>query len=970
MLARSPFARLRAFLHELGGQATLLYEEDPAVAQLTRVSDLPWSSRLQRGFKFSEIYSHQLQSYQLLRDGQHVIITTPTASGKTGAFFPAIFERLEQDPRATALFVYPLVALGQDQRDKLLQFKENGEFTWDIGTFQESANATEVFRANVRMVTATPDKLQWALTQPTVQQFLQNLQFVVLDEAHTYRGGFGCEVTGLIRRLLKLAHEFGTRPQVVLSTATIGNPCEFARELTGLDMTEISVSGAQKHGKQYYLTDHKGRPKHFWDAVVSASYTQRMKVLVFLRGRSKAMRMHTTYSNHRLYRDHVHLYMAGTGSRESRLAEFRQAKSGVMFATNALEAGVDIGDLEVVIIDGYPGSRMSFRQMAGRAGRVSRGLVVYIPALNAEGLPQPVDAFYSNRGNFRELLTGPLEKAVVEADNPFIAPKHASRGEYELFRAGFRAPVATPKWWSLRGEGSPKFAVIEEHVWEKYGVAALQSPLESPSQHYAYIEKHPEAIFSLDGQSYFVIRWEPTKDCTAILCKTISSDTQFTRGIHHTTVHPRAMSEWIRLGPLAYCHGTVQVRREYTGYMMMRQVFERVCSQCDALPTAYERVCAKCGGRIKDKMQDQKVAEYSYDRPVELPPLETTALKIGIDAAVVEHADAVAHTLKHLLQKVIPEQVVCDEGDLAGAFHKNRDNFFYIYDDWKGGLGLTKKVTEALDSLLTRAAQLCHKSCCQDGCYECIEVSRCFAPYMASKNDSENIVRRPIHKQATAEFLRRVLTFTPAFTSTLGVSVPAETVVTSDMATTTIAGQDITSEIPTSAMVASESEPIVQIVQEGERTRNTKLARLAGLAASSSSQVESAHESIQIEEPLKSMTSDVTTSQTRTHTQSGDTPYPPPEVSWPFQARELLDLYGLTLPEISARLGVPSREIQRAVANTPTIRLRHPKFGEGILLQGYYQGDRREILVHFPDVGNKKLLLSYANIEVVKDSSA
>ncbi|MGI8748899.1 MAG: DEAD/DEAH box helicase, partial [Deinococcus sp.] len=188
--------------------------------------------------------------------GEHVIVTTPTASGKTGAFFPAVFQRLEEDSNATALFVYPLVALGQDQRDKLQAFREAGGFPWQIGAFQGGASAAEVFRDGVRMVTATPDKLHWALTQPGVQAFLKNLAFLVLDEAHSYRGGFGSEVAGMLRRLLELARALGANPQVVLSTATIGNPAQFARELSGLEVREVGVSGAPGHGKRYYLADH------------------------------------------------------------------------------------------------------------------------------------------------------------------------------------------------------------------------------------------------------------------------------------------------------------------------------------------------------------------------------------------------------------------------------------------------------------------------------------------------------------------------------------------------------------------------------------------------------------------------------------------------------------------------------------------------------------------------------------------
>ncbi len=156
---------------------------------------------------------------------------------------------------------------------------------------------------------------------------------------------------------------------------------------------------------------------------------------------------------------------------------------------------------------------MAFRQMAGRAGRVSPGLVLYLPALDDRGLPHPVDAFYSNAGNFRELLTGPTERAVVEAANPFLAPRHAERAAFERMVAGLEGPGhASPRHWNLRGEGSAKYHVVEEDAWQKYGAASFHAPLESPAQHYALTEKHVDAMFEQEGQGYRVTRWVPHRD--------------------------------------------------------------------------------------------------------------------------------------------------------------------------------------------------------------------------------------------------------------------------------------------------------------------------------------------------------------------------------------------------------------------------------------------------------------------------
>ena len=858
------YAMLEAFLRDtLGGSAALLHEEESAPAQTVRAAELGWSAALQRGFGFGEVFSHQAETYRRLKTGEHVIVTTPTASGKTGAFFPAVFEALEQDPQATALLVYPLVALGQDQREKLLAFKERGGYGWDVGAFQGSAQADDAFRDGVRMVTATPDKLHWSLTHPRVREFLGHLRFIVLDEAHSYRGGFGSEVAGMLRRLLELSRALGGQPQVILSTATIGNPAQFARELSGADVTEVRESGAARHGKRFYLADHKGQPRRFWDAVMSAAASRDLKVLAFFRGRSRAARLYGTYRTHSLYSKHAHLYMAGTSDREGRLSDFRRTASGVMFATNALEAGVDIGDLEVVIVDGYPGSRMAFRQMAGRAGRISPGLVLYLPSLDDRGVPLAVDAFYSNQGNFKELLTGQIEKAVVEADNPYLAPRHRERSQEELALAGLGPPSTPRKYWNLRGEGSAKFVVIEEADWDKHGPRALNAPLESPSHHYALIEKHPEAVFMLDGQGYKVKRWQLSSEATAILVEKYENQHTFTRGLHATIVTPREMGGWHRRGALAHRFGTVTIQRQYSGYSMMREVFERACSSCDREPGLSERTCKHCGGRIQDRMQANKLSEHLYETPIQTIPFETAAIELAVDARATEQPSAVAHTLKHLLQKLIPERVACDENDLAGVFREGRDNYFFLYDDWRGGLGVARRAYEQLDDLLWRALELCRKPCCQKGCYECIAVSRCFSPFLASGE------RRPTDKAATRAYLEALLGAPP--------------------------------------VAVDEFEP--------------ELMPAASVETST---------------------------------------------SWAAQARELLDLHGLSLPEVSARLGIPSRDIQRAVAKTQPLRLRHAKFGDGVFTQGFHQGDKREVLVYFPGVGQKRLILKYAGLVVVE----
>ncbi|PYE48709.1 DEAD/DEAH box helicase domain-containing protein [Deinococcus yavapaiensis KR-236] len=850
LVAPPPFERLERFLRDVLGDATLLHEDLPSPAVTVPATTLEWPENVRAGFGHADVYSHQARVYEHLRAGRHVIVTTPTASGKTGAFFPAVFEGLAREADTTALFVYPLVALGQDQRDKLEAFREAGGFPWRIGSFQAAARPDAVFGSDVRMITATPDKLHWSLTHPALHRFLARLKFLVLDEAHTYRGGFGSEVAGMLRRLLELSRALGADPTVVLSTATIGNPAEFARELTGITPVEVSESGAARHGKRYYLADHAGQPRRFWDAVMSASTAHDLKTLAFFRGRSRAARLYSTYRTHPVYARASHLYMAGVSDREGRLGEFRRARSGVMFATNALEAGVDIGDLEVVILDGYPGSRMAFRQMAGRAGRVSPGLVLYMPALDERGLPHPVDAFYSNAGNFRDLLTGTIEKAVIEHDNAYIAPKHEARHLEELASANLRPAAPRRRYWNLRGEGSGKFSVVDARDWEARGEASLSATLEQPGEHYALTEKHEGAIFSLEGQSYRVVRWEEHASGTAILVEKHDAPHLFTRGAYSVDVRPHTMSEWTKRGPIAYRHGSVLVTRRYTGYTLLRQVFARVCVKCDREPTLHERTCKTCGGRIQDRMQDQKLAEHAFEEVKELPPFRTSALEIGVNGST-----GVAHTLLNLLQKLVPERVACDENDLGGAFRGGKDNYFYLYDDWLGGLGVTRRAFESIDDLLRRALRIASRPCCDDGCYECTAVGRPFSPFLETGD------RRPTDKRGAYALLAEVL----------GESVHE----------------------------VAESDPPARLED------------------------------------------------------------------WFAQARELLELRGLSLTEVSAKVGVPSRELGRRLASSPPLRVTHEKFGEGIIQGGSGSGERREVQVYFPGHGLKRLLVAHAKLQVL-----
>ena len=739
----------RFLIDTVGFNPPLLHFQKPVPAQTVPVSRLNWSPAVAKGFEYRDAYSHQVSAFEALERGQNLILTTPTASGKTGAFFPALFAALELDPHATALLVYPLVALAQDQRGKLLEFNRLGGFDFPIAAFEGGVEARATFTQNPRIITTTPDKLHWSLGLSALHPFLEHLKIVVLDEAHTYRGGFGSEVSGLLRRLFALCSSLrggGLRggglqsgglsaqnegPRVVLSTATLGEPLEFARSLTGLDnFAEVSHSGAPTHGKSFYLASHGGQPRRFWDALVRSSLENNLKTLVFLRGRTKAVRLHADYRSSS-FEKYVHLYLSGAGGRAERLETFRNAPSGVMFATSALEAGVDIGDLDTVLLDGYPGNRMTFRQMVGRCGRRGDGLVLLLPATDADGDALPSDAFYSTPENFSELLTGTLERLPLEPHNPFIAPRHAALLVAEHRRSGLVLPETTALFgyppssdsqrWSLRGDGSGKFYTLERRTFEREGTAAFKCALDSPSEHYARLEKHLRARTLLEGETFEVGEWRKVGQDTALLLDKVEFDpAEFTRGFARVVVKPLEMTPWKVSGELATRVGRGEVTRAYPGYGIFRRKSVRACRDCDLEPElgVMSYRCAACGGALEDKLRTQTVSKHYFDAVHISAPFETGVLELGINAG-----PKVVATLEQTLLKLIPLAVVCDPADLGVAARADHENYLFFFENFRGGLGIMPLVHAALPVLFKKALELCRKPCCVKGCYECVARS-------------------------------------------------------------------------------------------------------------------------------------------------------------------------------------------------------------------------------------------------------
>ena len=374
LLGTNPVYRSRVTCHQVS---------DPGPARYGALDEaLPGALSDYLAHSGIRLYSHQCEAINGLRAGKNVIITTPTASGKTLAFNIPVFASLAADPGARALYLYPTKALSNDQYATIRAMET---FTgipakpaiYDGDTPQSKRAA---IRENARIVISNPHELHHVLSwHAKWSPFFSNLKFVVIDEAHRYRGVFGSQIALLIRRLLRIARSYGSDPQFVLSTATLANPEEFA-VLVGRPFTLVDTDGSP-HGTRHFVLYNP-----FYDGIGERSAHQETKDLLLscvkgdlqtlcFTGSRKMAELVTIWTREDARRTSARLaqgisaYRAGYLPEERRTIE-RQLKSGEVrgvVSTNALELGIDIGSLDAVIIDGYPGTMMSARQQAGRA---------------------------------------------------------------------------------------------------------------------------------------------------------------------------------------------------------------------------------------------------------------------------------------------------------------------------------------------------------------------------------------------------------------------------------------------------------------------------------------------------------------------------------------------------------------------------------------------------------------------------
>jgi DEAD/DEAH box helicase domain-containing protein len=686
------------------------------------------------------LYSHQAKAIDFALDGNNVIITTPTASGKTLAFNVPVFEALLSDKKATALYLYPMKALSNDQLKTLRSMDE------ELGTkalpsvydgdTPQSARAG--IRDTARIIVSNPYAIHRYLSwHDKWRRFFSGLKYVVIDEAHTYRGVFGSSVAMLIRRLRRILKRYGSDPQFILSSATVANPEELSLKLTGKKFEVVSDDGSG-HGKKYFM---------FWDPPLEgesrgSTHQETMRLLVdeldhgmqtlcFTASRKMAeliAKWAREYDNGRL-RKEIASYRAGYLPEDRRRIEndFKNMRLKGVTSTNALEAGIDIGSLDSVIISGYPGTRISTWQQAGRAGRgVNESLVTLVAFDN------PLDQFYMKHpGAF---FTARNEEAIVDLHNPYILMGHLMCASAEMpLTAGDSAYFGdisevmeamgtteiirrTPRGMVYAGSKSPS-EIVNLNSISSQTVRVMCGPelLETMETSRACSEAHKGAVLLHQGETYLI----EELDLKLGIARAVQKDVDYyTQALKLSDVAVKKERLRKTVNGIDVHVGDVTVTEQYYEYAMKR--YEKLLGYfpLDLPPQVFESVAVWF--TLPESLHQQML-------------LDNKDFNGGI------------HAVEHAMIAMAPLYALCDRWDMGGLSTPNHPDTnlptIFVYDAYEGGIGIAEKCYELFPDLTKATLELIRDCECAEGCPACI-----YSPKCGNKN-------KPLDKAAAKELL-------------------------------------------------------------------------------------------------------------------------------------------------------------------------------------------------------------------------
>ncbi|HEY6745489.1 MAG TPA: DEAD/DEAH box helicase [Mycobacteriales bacterium] len=681
-------------------------------------------------------WEHQAAAASLARSGRSVVVATGTASGKSLAYQLPVLSTLLEDGKATALYLAPTKALAADQlrslRSLVLPDVRAASFDGDT-----AAPERDWVRAHSRLVLTNPDMLHRGIlpSHSRWATFLRRLQYVVVDECHTYRGVFGSHVAHVLRRLRRICASYGAYPTFVLASATVATPATSASRLTGLEVAEVTDDASPRGSTAFALwepplTGAHGehgapvrRPAGAEAARLLADLVvEDARALAFVRSRRGAEVLALTARRHLAtaapeLADRVAAYRAGYLPEERRALETALADGTLLgvAATNALELGIDIAGLDAVVLAGFPGTLASLWQQAGRAGREGLGALVVFVARDdpldtylvhhpEAVFGRPVEATVLDPDNpyvlGPQLCCAAAELALTEVDLPMFGGPAAEAVLPDLVRRGVLRHRSTGWYWTargrpdldIRGTGGEPVRVVEGGTGRVLGTV---DPWASHST------VHSGAVYLHQGVSYVVDELD-LADAVALVHRdepdwsTSARDTTDIRVV--STLRERD------LGDLTLHHGTVDVTNQVVSYLRRRHLT----------------------GQVLDETPLDLPARQLRTRAVWYTLSDAAIARAGLAAADVPGA---AHAAEHAAIGLLPLFATCDRWDIGGvstALHQDTGRTtVFVYDGQPGGAGFAARGYDTAEQWLLATREAVAACECDAGCPSCVQSPKC-----------------------------------------------------------------------------------------------------------------------------------------------------------------------------------------------------------------------------------------------------
>ena len=751
--------------------------------------------RIVRGLEgrgITSLYSHQAEAIEAVHAREDIVVVTPTASGKTLCYALPVLQALAEDPSARALFLFPTKALGQDQVAEFAELARASDLHVAAATYDGDTPAPirSAIRSAGQVVVTNPDMLHSAILPHHTKwfQLFEQVQVIVIDELHTYRGVFGSHVANVLRRLLRLCRHYGSNPIIVCSSATIGNPAELAALLTGRTPRLIDRNGAPAGERHVLLVDPP-----LLDAATGArgsalTHAQRwalpflragrqtivfgrarVAVEIILTGLREALREHLGP------RSRIRGYRGGYLPTERRAIErgLRDGEILGVVSTNALELGVDIGALDVSILAGYPGSIAGTWQQLGRAGRRRETSVGVLVASGS-----PVDQYVIHHPEF--ILEGTPEEARVDPDNLHVLLAHLRCATFERpFDPGeiFGPGPVDELLAFMAEEGHLRQAADGRWYWSSENFPASEVSLRTAAPENvviidttpdrprvigevdlfaAQVLVHSQAIYLHDSVQYHVDRLDWAERKAYVRRVDVDYYTYANRAV---TLKPLDVFASVEASGGRRVHGEVMVASLVTLFKKLKfGTDENVgwgpidLPELELQTTAYWLTVDEANGAAMpvDRGVDRSAdSAHVLERTLAEPPPGRLARNRpdGPDSSArawrKDELDVALMGAGRAIQAVAAVLLMVDPRDLGlvtqvRSPHQESPTI-YLYESVPGGVGLSERLFARHAELVTGARELIDACACDSGC------PACTGPRLDPAVDAKALALRLLH---------------------------------------------------------------------------------------------------------------------------------------------------------------------------------------------------------------------------------